>query len=144
MAKVIFNKDGGLYRIAQDQAFLDANKNFFEYDYDILDITTEEFNDFKNGVKKIVSHNGSTVTFEIIDYSLDVGPLGNVLNSLYETETELKEDIKEKIEVFNNYLRFNSNKPLATTITSYITYLEGIDTSNLTPLNKTLEKHVSE
>ena len=56
MAKLIFTlnsagKASDLYRMAQDQDFLNANKNFEETQYDIIDITTEEFNDVKKGIK---------------------------------------------------------------------------------------------
>ena len=105
MAKLIFTREGSLYRIAQDQDFIDSNKNFNEIDYDILNITIEEFNDFKNGVKKIVSHNGSTVTFDTINYSLDQDPeTGLTPKPVYETESQLKEDIEKKINLFKDYL----------------------------------------
>ena len=58
MSKFIFTKNSGgqgLYRIARDQSFMDANKNHIDEDYDILDVTTEEFNDFKKGLKKLIS-----------------------------------------------------------------------------------------
>ena len=147
MSKFIFTKNSGgqgLYRIARDQSFMDANKNHIDEDYDILDVTTEEFNDFKKGLKKVVSHDNSTVTFETISYSLDAGPLGNIPKSFYETEVELKEDIKNIINQCNEYLLYNSGKPLESIINTYVTYLEQLDTSNLTPLNKTIEKYADE
>ena len=57
---------------------------------------------------------------------------------------ELKEDIKNIINQCNEYLLYNSGKPLESIINTYVTYLEQLDTSNLTPLNKTIEKYADE
>lgn len=145
MAKVIFNKAGGIYRIARDEEFMNQNKNFIDIDYNILDITTEEFNDIKYGVKKIVSHNDSTVTFETISYSLTTpGPQGNLASAYFSTEESLKNYLNETIDIFEFYLNFNSDKPLVSEVTSYLPVLKALDVSSLIPLNKTLEKYLSE
>tara|TARA_R110000822_G_scaffold310547_2_gene443933 strand:- start:2162 stop:2647 length:486 start_codon:yes stop_codon:yes gene_type:complete len=149
MAKIIFDKiTGEVYRIAKDQAFLDANKNFNEVDYTILDITTEEFNDLQKEIKRVVSQDGSAVTLEAIDYSL-VPPEPNLYNgqplpSHYETTEELSSYIKEIIDLFKFYLNFNSDKPLATEVESYLTVLEAVDASSLVPLNMSLERYLSD
>ena len=149
MAKVIFDKiTGELYRIARDQAFLDANKNFENSSVVILDITAEEFNDLKKEIKKVVSQDGSTVTLEAIDYSL-VPPEPNLYNgqplpSRYETTEQLSSYIKEIIDLFKFYLNFNSDKPLATEVESYLTVLEAVDASSLVPLNMSLERYLSD
>tara|TARA_R110000765_G_scaffold54858_1_gene109122 strand:+ start:197 stop:670 length:474 start_codon:yes stop_codon:yes gene_type:complete len=142
MAKIIFTKTGEVYRIAQDQAFLDANKNFDESTYDILDITTEEFNAVKKKTKRIVSHNGSTVTLETIDRTLTPGPLGNIPSSEYETADRLNSYREYLIETFEFYLRFNADKPLATTVTSYLPILKELDVPSIVPLNKSLEEYL--
>tara|TARA_R110000751_G_scaffold115326_1_gene214719 strand:+ start:712 stop:1191 length:480 start_codon:yes stop_codon:yes gene_type:complete len=147
MAKVIFDKiSGGIYRIAKDQAFLDDNKNFRESEYDILDITTEEFNDVQKEIKIVVSHNNSTVTLETINYSLiaDPGNPTGIKPARYETAEQLNGYKQELIDKFKFYLRFNSHKPLATNIASYITVLEELNTSSLTPLNMSLEQYLSD
>ena len=132
MAKVIFDKiSGGIYRIAKDQAFLDDNKNFRESEYDILDITTEEFNDVQKEIKIVVSHNNSTVTLETINYSLIADP-GN--------PTGIKPARYETAEQLNGY----KQELIATNIASYITVLEELNTSSLTPLNMSLEQYLSD
>tara|TARA_R110000822_G_scaffold295903_1_gene418214 strand:+ start:509 stop:964 length:456 start_codon:yes stop_codon:yes gene_type:complete len=139
MAKIIFaknseNKIGSVCHIAQDQIFLDSNKNFDEATVDIIDITTEDFNDIKNGVKSIISHNGGTVTYNTRD----------ALKDFFTTEDSLKTYINVLLERFETYLNFNSSKPLATTVTAYVDWLKNLDTSSLIPLNSSLEKYASD
>jgi hypothetical protein len=140
MAKIIFvknseNKIGSVCHIAQDQNFLDSNKNFDEATVDIIDITTEEFNAIKNGEKSIISHNGGTVTYDTRDSSLD----------FFITENSLKTYIDVLLERFETYLNFNSSKPLATTVTAYVDWLKNLDTSSLVfPLNTSFEKYASD
>ena len=51
MAKLIFKKDhtDELFRIARDEDFLNANINFDINNYDVLDISSSDFDDIKNG-----------------------------------------------------------------------------------------------
>tara|TARA_R100001440_G_scaffold16293_7_gene27787 strand:- start:8760 stop:9212 length:453 start_codon:yes stop_codon:yes gene_type:complete len=138
MAKILFTKNsvnqiGAVGHIAQDQNFLDSNKNFDEANFDILDITTEEFNDVKNGVKFVLSHNGETVSFNTRDTSED----------FFDTENDLKTYINDLLERFETYLQFNSSKPLANTVTVYSDWLKNLDTSSVS-LNSSLEKYASD
>ena len=138
MAKILFtknsvNKIGSLANIAQDQNFLDSNKNFDEDNFDILDITTEEFNDIKNGVKFVISHNGETVSYNTRDESED----------FFNTENNLKIYIDDLLERFEIYLQFNSSKPLANIVTNYVDWLKTLDTPSV-PLNSSLEKYASD
>ena len=140
MAKFIFNKNsenqiGQLCHIAQDQDFINANKNFNEINYNIVDVTIEEFNDVKNGKKEVVSYMGSTVTFKTKGEVDELGTPPNAPENVFffNTEEELKKYINILLEKFEFYLRFNSEKPL-----------KGLDTSNLTPLNISLEQYASE
>ena len=143
MAKLIFIKNsensiGTLYRIAQDQNFLDLNKNFNEDDFSILEITADEFNDIKNGVKGPLSYEGTTVTY-------DARLASEEPEVPFPTEASLKTYINELLEYFEVYLKSNSSKPLATTVTSYVAWLKDLDTSSIiTPLNIGLEKYASD
>lgn len=138
MPKIIFqknseNKIGSVGHIAQDQNFLDLNKNFDETTVDIIDITTEDFNDVKNGIKLIISHSGGVVTYKTLDTSED----------FFATENHLKIYLDDLLDRFETYVELNSSKPLATTVTTYVDWLKALDISSI-PLSSSLEKYASD
>src|SRR5210317_616475 len=121
MAKIILTSDNSLFKIAKDQTFIDQNKNWSEADYNIFDITTNQFNDLKNGV---IVFNG--VTNNVVNFLTWDGA------DRYKTEQELKDYINEFLQFCENYLIFNSTKPLITDLQNWMNYLKNLDTSSFT------------
>lgn len=137
MAKFIFKKDsdnvveGVLSFIANDQSHIDNNKNWDESEFDIIDVSDDDFNNIKLGAKGIVSKNGTNVTYFDITYN-------------YDSEEKLNTEISKVTERIDNWLLGNSSKPFASTVTNYKNYINSIDVSSITPLNTSLEKYVSD
>ena len=137
MAKFIFKKDsdnvveGVLSFIANDQSHIDNNKNWDESEFDIIDVSDDDFNNIKLGTKGIVSKNGTNVTYFDVTYN-------------YDSEEKLNTEISKVTERIDNWLSGNSNKPFASTVTNYKNYINSIDVSSITPLNTSLEKYVSD
>jgi hypothetical protein len=149
MAKAIFNLNSenemhSLYRIARDEDFLNANKNFDSSSYTIFDITTEQFEGIKNQELEVISHDGSTITFENIVSTEPAAPAGNTTEPKFKTEAELKNYIQEQIEQLENYTKYNSGKPIISIINSYVSWLKALDTSSLAPLDISLEKYATQ
>jgi len=150
MAKIVFKKDtenqiGELCHIVRDQAFMDSNKNFNEADYTILDITTEEFNDIKYGQKQVISYTGSSVNFFVRGTPDPAAPNPSASGGpFFSTTEDLREYIKSNLEILKNYVENNSEKPLGALVNSYVTYLERLNISTLTPLNISLEQYASD
>ena len=137
MAKFIFKKDsdnvveGVLSFIANDQSHIDNNKNWDESEFDIIDVSDDDFNNIKLGAKGIVSKNGTNVTYFDVTYN-------------YDSEEKLNTEISKVTEKIDVWLSGNSSKPFASTVINYKNYINSIDVSSITPLNTSLEKYVSD
>jgi hypothetical protein len=154
MAIFIFRKDsndqtGALCNIAENQTVLDNNWNGNSLNYDMVNVSDELFNSVRLQEKAIISKNGETVN--TIDLSV-----------AHNFKAGLTSEINTKIDAMNKWLKINSSKPLASSVTTYKNFITNIDVNNLitdpsdgatfdettglysdgTPLNSSLEKYV--
>ena len=123
MAIFIFAKDsdnqtGSLYRIADNQSNYDANKNWNDDMYDLVTVSDSDFNSVKLRDKNVVSKNGSTVTYDDVVWK-------------YNLASVLQNDINSTIADIENWLSVNSEKPMASSVTTYLNYLKGLDATNI-------------
>ena len=155
MAYLIFNKDSSnLYRIAANEAFMDANKGFHNEHVDIVEISESDFNNLKFEITFLNSRDGNTVTWNT--------PTAKKFNK----HTELQNDIDWLITHCDEWLNSESNtsKPMYSSVSDYKNYLRDLDISTIiteptadatydeannsysdgTPLSKSLIKHVSD
>lgn len=150
MAKLIFKRDNAneLFRIARDADFLNANINFDINNYDVLDISSSDFNDIKNGQKIVLSHNGSTVSYTDPNHTNATGesaPYGTTDNYIfYQTARDLQNYLNDILDQFESYLRNNSGKPLTSLLNTYVNYLKGLDAASIVPLSISLEQYASD
>jgi hypothetical protein len=139
MALFIFLKnlddvEGSLYKIASNQSFYDANKNWQDDLYDIITVNDDDYNAIKFGTKHVISKNGNTVKYENID-------------TFYENKEHLTSYINSVLSHLEQWLFINSSKPFASNVTTYLNYLKSIDVHSLSitkenPLNSSLEAYV--
>jgi len=71
MAKLIFVKNkqntlGFLLAIAENQSHIDNNKNWVDDQVDIIDISSDDFNNIKKGKLINVTHDGSTASYHTL------------------------------------------------------------------------------
>ena len=150
MAKLIFNKGFAdqLYRIARDEDFLNANKNFDIDKFDIIEISSSDFNDIKNGQKIVLSHDGSTVSYDDPNHTNSPdgpAPNGTTDNYIfYERANDLQNYLDWLLDQFESYLRNNPSKPLATSVSTYYNYLKELDAASIVPLSVSLEQYASD
>lgn len=119
MAIFIFQNNLPLiYKIAENQNVMDQNKNFFDYDYDLVTVNQEDFDSIRLNKKTIENRVGNTVTLRDLPVSF--------------TEiSKIQENINNIVFAINNYLAFNSHKPMAGDIITYKNYIQTIDPSTL-------------
>ncbi len=150
MAKIIFKKDSTdeLFRIARDEDFLNANINFDINNYDVIDISSSDFNDIKNGQKIVLSHNGSTVSYtDPNDANTPDGPppfppSGDHI--FWQKANSLQNYLNDLIDLFESYLRNNPSKPMASLVNTYLNYLKQLDAASIVPLSISLEQYASD
>ena len=125
MAILIFTKDSDnkencLYRMAASQAIYDANKNWNEGEYELVTISDDEYNNIKNGTKEVVKRNGDTIQY--LDHTVK-----------FHKYLELRNEISSKIDVAKKWLLagMNASKPMASDVSTYINWLEGLDVTSL-------------
>jgi|TARA_R100001460_G_scaffold53861_1_gene93050 hypothetical protein len=156
MAIFIFAKNsndqtGALCNIVESQTVLDNNWNGDPSNYDMVTVSDELFNSVRLQEKEVVSKNGDTVN--TIDTSV-----------AFTFRSGLTQDINVRINQMDNWLKINSSKPLASSVTTYKNFIAGIDVNSLitdpspdatfdettglysdgTPLNSSLEKYVED
>lgn len=123
MAIFVFTKNsnnvvGALYRIAENQTIYDDNKNWDDSMYDLVTVNDSDFNSVKLNNKSVVSKNGDTVSYEDNNWK-------------YNFSAGLKKDIDSRISVIETWLKGNSSKPMASSVTTYLNYLKGLDATSI-------------
>lgn len=156
MAIFIFAKNsndqtGALCNIAENQTVLDNNWEGNSLNYDMVTVSDELFNSVRLQEKQVVSKNENTVN------TTD-------LSVVFTFRSGLTNHINTKINEMNAWLKLNSSKPLASSVTTYKNYIAGLDVNSLitdpsdsatfdettglysdgTPLNSSLEKYVED
>lgn len=132
MSYLIFQKmentTGTLYRIAETQIDLD-NLNINKTDYKIIEISNDDFNLVKEGLKGVLKYVNNEVIYEDLQPSIeDIIELENIINNF-------KYRIKSFTENNSNHLHFNKWN-------SYYDQLNNLNLNNFTfPLNKSLEQY---
>jgi len=117
-AKNSDNQEGSLYRIADNQSDYDLNKNWNDDMYDLVTVSESDFNSVKLKNKNVVSKNGNTVTYDDVVWK-------------YTLASVLQNDINNSIADIENWLSVNSEKPMASGVTTYLNYLKGLDATNI-------------
>jgi len=129
--KNLNNEENTLYRIAENLSDLN-NLNIDQSNYKIIEVTQNNFNDVKFGLKFPKSYNENSITFIDVDSSL--------LNK--KVTEKILTNLKEKI---NEFLKENKNHILYSVWNNYYIELNSFDSETITyPLNKSLEKHLSD
>ena len=121
--KNLKNIEGTLYKIAENLSDLN-NLNIDQSSYKIIEDTQDNFNDVKFGIKFPISYNENSINFIDVDSSL------------------LNKKVTEKI--LTN-LKENKNHILYSRWNNYYIELNSFNSETITyPLNKSLEKHLSD
>ena len=120
-----------LYRIAEDQSYLD-NININKDVYKIIEVSQTEFNDLKYELKSVVKYNGNTIVYVDID---KINFTKNDLNNYIV-------DFTKKIDVF---IQNNPGHKFFKEWSDYNNQLKSFNLDTLTyPCNKSLIKHFND
>ena len=136
MSYLIFLKDknnieGSLYAIAETQNDLD-NLNIVKSDYKILEISNDEFNLVKNGIKSVIKYNDDAVIY-------------NDSSKIFKNKVELSLTLESYKQKIKNFLDNNPNHLLFNKWNNYYNQLNSLDLNLITfPLNKSLEQHFND
>ena len=156
MAKVIFSKDdpNSVYKIARDDDFLNANKNFDTTAYELIDIPADDFTQIKLSNKLVLYHDGADVYFaesnHLNDPQANQGQMppeepNGVPFVWYSGDgDELQVYINNLDAMFENYLKGNADKPLGSLVATYKAYLKTINLNDVIALNVSLEQYVND
>jgi hypothetical protein len=133
-AKNLDNQPGSLYRIASNESVYNANKNWQDDLYDLCTVEEINYNAVKLGTKCVLSKNGNQITYENCELK-------------FLSQDELTIYINSIIPIFEDWLKINNSKPLASNVITYLNYIKSIDVSSLSlteenPLNSSLEAYV--
>ena len=129
---VFLKNSSDLYRIAENEDFLNKNKNFIENEYDLVPVSQNDFDALRLQKKSILNRTGNTVTLENISVS-------------FSSVVEMQKELNNYISIIDNYLINNSNKPLVNDLILYKNYLKTINPSALiTETNKVLNSSIEE
>jgi len=121
MAYLIFNKNtSDLYKISANQTIMDANKGFQNEHVDVVEINESDFNNFKNGVTKISSRDGDTITWTTVSPSVR-----------FNFQTKLQNTIDHKVNIINEWLKVCSTRPMASSVISYRDFIKGLDVTSI-------------
>jgi hypothetical protein len=129
---VFLKNSSDLYRIAENEDFLNKNKNFLENQYDLVSVSQNDFDALRLQKKLILNRTGNTVTLQNISVS-------------FSSVVEMQKELNNYISIIDNYLINNSNKPVANDLILYKNYLKNINPSALiTETNKVLNSSIEE
>lgn len=140
MAYFIFTKVGGFYKIAENQSDLDVI-NIEKSLYDIVEVSSQEFQDVRLGKKVVVNYSNGQVNY----VPTVIGPDGQTHS--FKTVVLNKEDLKSYIsaivDILNRFSIYNSNHPSLSKLNNYKNELLKINVNDLTyPINSSLEEYL--
>lgn len=135
MSKFIFIKNSdNLYRIVEnenDVIHYNHDSNF----YDLVEVTSQNFNNFKLSKIKILSKSNNQIVFENIQFISGPRPTLPETLPIIEptgfTNENLKSYIKNVLKILNEFLNVNNNHVFYSTLNSYKKMLENLNVDNL-------------
>jgi len=137
MAKLIFDNNifTEIHRMAESETFMDANKSFHNEHMTIIEINNTDFSNFKKGLSRFVSCDGTNVVWESITPDSITAPEG------------LQAEIDYYVDHLDNWIAAskNQNKPMWSDVSDFRDYIKGLNPSSIVtegnPLNSTLVKY---
>jgi hypothetical protein len=121
---------GALYRIAENQYDLN-NLNIVSSFYKIIEVSNDDFNSVKLGLKEVLSYENNVVKYN--ESPIVVG---------YQNETILKNYIANVKNCIKQFLNNNLNHPNYSKYNDYYNQLSNFNTTSISyPSNKSLEQH---
>jgi hypothetical protein len=136
MSYIIFKKnsenlDGVVYKIAENESDLN-NLNFIKSEYEIIEISEEDFNNIKYHKKTNAKYNNQTVfldNFELI----------------FKEKKHLSNYVNNFKNIIKLFLDNNSSHILFNKWNNYYNQLDNLNLDNITyPLNKSLEQYFND
>jgi len=136
MAYFIFNKnldnvEGTLYRIAENQTYLN-NLNINISNYKIIEDSQLNFDAVKYGNKSAIKYNNNTISY-----------INNI--NLFTEKKQLQKHIDNFKNNIKQFTENNKNHPLFNLWNDYSNQLDSLNLDTITyPLNKTLEQYLND
>lgn len=135
MSKFIFIKNSNnLYRIVENENDV-IHYNYDSNFYDLIEVSLQNFSNFKLSKIKIASINNSQIVFENIPFISGPRPvLGQstpIIDPTGFTNENLKSYIKSVLKTLNEFLNVNQNHVFYSTLNSYKETLENLNVDNL-------------
>jgi hypothetical protein len=120
-----------LYRIAEDQSYLD-NININKDIYKIIEVSQTDFNDVKYELKSALKYNGNNIVYQNID-------------KIIFTKDDLNKYIVNFIKNIDFFIQNNPNHGLFNLWNDYNNQLKSFNLDTLTyPWNKSLIRHFND
>lgn len=128
--KNLDNVEGTIYKIAEDQSYLD-NLGINQSLYKIIEDSQSNFNSVKLGNKAIIKYNGDTISYIDISSSF--------------TKEQFKTCVDNTKIIVKLFLDNNKNHPLFNIWQNYYNQLNSLNLNNISyPLNKSLEQYFND
>ena len=136
MAKVFFvknsaNQDGCLLKIASNDNMFANHNGFTSNSVDSFEISDADFNAIIGGEKTPKSHDGTNINWQDLDPNSVEWP----------DEAILKRYLSNYVLIAKKWLEHNTEHPLYNKLQTYLSWVESLDTSSLTPMTGTFEKY---
>lgn len=125
------NIENTLHKIAENESDLN-NLNIIKSDYKIIEISQDNFNEVKFGLKRPIKYNNDNITF------IDITPI-------YNDKIVLKTEIEMQVNSIRSFLENNLNNSLYTRWNNYSNQLKSLNLDTVSyPLKKSLEKYFND
>lgn len=136
MAKVFFvknsaNQDGCLLKIALNDNMFANHNGYNSNSVDSFEISDADFNSIISGEKMPKSHDGTNLNWQDFDPS----------SIEFTDEENLQDYISSYVRKAENWSKHNTEHPLYNKLQTYLSWVQSLDTSLLTPMTGTFEKY---
>lgn len=140
MAYFIFTKVGGLYKIAENQSDLNV-VNIEKSLYDIIEVSSQEFQDVRLGKKAIVNYSNGQVNY--VQPIIGEDGQSHSFKTTILNKEDLKSYISNIIDILTRFNNYNPNHPSLSKLNNYKDELMKINVNNLSyPINSSLEEYL--